>query len=871
MEGVTATDLRVLERARLAPFRSRLATAFFFSGFAGLVYQVVWTRILLLGFGVTTEAVATVVAAFMAGLALGSFGGGRIADRLPAQRAFRLYALLEVGVAALCLLTPLVLGSFPDVFAAIERTLGANRVVRALVAGAILLPPTALMGATLPILVRAWSAREPELGRTVGWLYGINTVGAVAGAFVSGFLLIATLGIHGTVFLAAAFNVVAAALVWRLASRLPAAGEAAPEPEGPVAAADEASGPPPPDSLSRALLVASAAVSGAVALGLEVLWTRTIILTVGSSTQAVALMLTTFLAGIALGASIYARFASRLRSPAHFAALLQFTIAVASVLLLRIAGELPLLYLALWEDIGRSSAGLVLLRFLPAFVLMLGPTLLMGANLPALISTYGAGRASVGREVGSLYAANTAGAIAGPLLVGLALLPAVGVDTSAAVIAGFGLAGGAAALLADLGALGRRTLLYVAFPVVIAIAIALMPAWDPLLMGRGLVYKPNAVMQLQYAGQFDEMMERSTVLYYRDAPEATVLVFDTGHENRIFVVNGRPEASTDPADMRNQYLLGHLPALLHRGPVYRGLVIALGSGMTAGCLALHAEHVRVVELVADVVGAAALFAEWNYDAVADPRVEITIDDGRHFLLATDERFDVITVDPIHPSVAGSESLYSQDHYRLVAARLAPGGVAAQWLPLYQMGVEDARTIVATFASVFPDAQIWLNGMDAVLIGGAGAELRPAHEIRDLMALPEIARSLERVHQRDFATFLAGYGLGPPDLQRYIEGAPVSTDARPIIEFSLAWQIYQGTQDANLLEILRYGATGIVTSFDGLTTSEREAFERARQAVHMDVVALALREAKHHKRAFRLFQRVLALNPHDPIARVALRM
>ncbi|MFC1890288.1 fused MFS/spermidine synthase [Thermodesulfobacteriota bacterium] len=864
----------------LAPplMRRRIALAFFLSGFAGLVYQIVWTRLLLLGFGATTEAVATVVAAFMAGLAIGSFAGGRLADRQTPEMAFRLYALFEACVAAFCLLTPSILGNFPDVFATVENILGNSRVVRALSAGLILLPPTALMGATLPILVRACSVEKQQLGHTVGWLYAINTAGAVAGAFLTGFLLILFLGINGAVYLAALFNVLAAILVWRMASRIAAVVENHRERDGSGKASDQAdicleSAAESSDiGRSRVLLIISASFSGAVALGLEILWTRTIILSVGSSTQAVALMLTTFLAGIACGSAIYSRIAPRLRSPIRFAAWLQFAIAIASIFLLRIATELPFLYISLWDSIGKSGLSLVAIRFIPVFLLMFGPTLLMGANLPALIAAYSERGARVGREVGTLYAANTVGAIAGPLLVGLVILPMLGVTASTAAVAGAGLLGGTAALLADRKKGGRSSLLYLPVPVIFVLAILLIPKWDPVVMARGLAYKPVATKLQISMGTLESSMARYKTLFYRDGPEATVAVFETGGEKpvRNFVVNGRPEASTHPADMRNQYLLGHLPALLHRDPVQKGLVIALGSGMTAGCLSLHAPHVRVVELTADVIGAAAQFAEWNYDALNNPGIRITIDDGRHFLLTTEETYDVITVDPIHPSVAGSEALYSRDHYRLIASRLAPGGVAAQWLPLYLMGIKNAKTIARTFQSVFPDAQIWINGMDAILIGGAGEKLRPASEIRELLEKPAIADSLRRVRQNNLGTLLAGYALGQPDFDRYVEGAPISTDNRPVIEFSLAWQTYQQTHNANMLEIFSFTKSLIPISLKGLSDEEHESFKKALKAVRLDIIALALQEAKQYENAGRYFRLALETNPDDAIALVALR-
>jgi spermidine synthase len=398
------------------------------------------------------------------------------------------------------------------------------------------------------------------------------------------------------------------------------------------------------------------------------------------------------------------------------------------------------------------------------------------------------------------------------------------------------------------------------------VLIARGPSWDPRVMARGLSYIAERASEYDREGRLREATEAIRVVHYADGAESSVLVYDGGDgTQRGFVVNGRHEATSGAHDMRNQYLLGHLPALLHRGPVREGLVIALGSGMTAGCLARHAARVTVVELEPQVLGAAAAFAAWNHGALSDPRVRVVIDDGRHFLLTRKDRYDAITVDPIHPSVTGSESLYSLEHYALVRSRLAPGGIAAQWLPLYSMGIEDAKAITRTFAQAFPDAQLWVNGSDAILIGGAGAEHRPYAEIAAELARPEVAASLTAVRQQRLGPLLAGFAVGPPELARYVEGAALSRDDRPVLEFSLPWRTYSDTVDRNLLEIYRFLSPLQEAAFAGLGAPEREEVERSRAALGLSLIAVALRNVGHDATMRDLFERALELDPDEALA------
>jgi len=730
----------------------------FLSGASALVYEVAAVRLLTRTLGGSTPAVATVLAVFFVGLAGGAAAAGRWVRRAP--RPLLVYSALEAAVAAYAIATP----ALADLLERIYLGIGAGGLAsRALASALLLAPPTFAMGATLPFAIRGSEERR-EGSSVAGLLYGTNTAGGVAGTILAGFVLLENLGLRGSLLcaaLASATAAVGAFLVDRtLASRAPGAPRAIPK-------------------RVPAVPLALAAAAGALSLAAENLYARLLSQVLGGTVYAFASMLASFLAGIALGSILVAPLLPRLRDPAGSFSLLALAMgvlfALAPAALPRIAAGLGGAPPEGFGDVMGRTALVCLLLLLPVGVVS-------GASFPVLVRLAIAARADLSPAAATarLYAANTLGAVAGSLVGGFVLLPSLGS------------AGGMAALAAGsivLAVAARPT--WVALPA--AGALLLLAPWRADLLSLRLSLA--AADAARYGRE--RPPER---IYSAEGASATVAVYDE-EWGRTLRVNGKVVASTAFIDARNQFLLGHLPALLHPDP-RAGLVIGLGTGMTAGALAVHpGMNVVVAEWSREVASAAERFADRNHDVLRRPGVRLAFDDGRHVLLSSPATYDVITSDPLHPWVAGAANLYSRDFLSLVRARLRPGGVAAQWLPLYEMGPGEARAIVATFGEAFEHVALWLSFHDAILLGSD----RPIEADAETLALrmratPGVLDDLASVDLQDPERFLSLLVAADGDLRAFAAGAPVVTDDRQILEFRAARAQHVLTVGENLLAL-----------------------------------------------------------------------
>ncbi|MCI0586888.1 MAG: tetratricopeptide repeat protein [Planctomycetes bacterium] len=747
-----------------APVRrsSSLALLLALSGASALVDEVAWVRILTLLLGAGAPAVGTVLAVFFLGMA----GGARLAgSRAPLSGdPLRAYAILEIGIGAFAVATP-VLASLAE---SIYLGLGAGGLLpRVLVASLLLLPPTLAMGATLPFALRAAPRDDARAGSL---LYGANTLGGVAGCLLAGFLLLENLGLRGTLLASAGGNAVAAAgalLLRRGAPPLPA----------------PAPGPPARDPrLSLPLLLGAGA--GFLAVAAEVLYTRLLSLVLGGTVFAFAAMLACFLAGIALGAAASGALLPRIRRPEPLFAALSSASALALLLspsvLLHVSGSFAVGHEA-WSGFGEVMAR----SFLACAAVLLPVGFLSGAGFAVLLRlATGAEERPGSGAAGRLYAWNTFGSVLGSIVGTFALLPLA--------VRGGGLAwlaGGQALLAAASSTLDgawRRALVLLLF-LPLAAFLPLRPDLSTLRLAISVAddarYGPK------------EAVRRLAV----DGPGASVTVSE-GEWGRTLRVNGKVVASTAFIDARNQYLLGHLPALMHPGP-RTGLVVGLGTGMTAGALSVHPGiQVDLVELASEVVPAAREFGEWNHGVLDRGNVRLLLDDGRHFLLSTDRRFDVITSDPMHPWVRGGGSLYSLDYFRRIRARLAPGGVAAHWLPLYEMRPEEMRSILATFAAAFDHVALWIAFQDAILLGSEVPLLPRPEELARRMRAPEVLRDLAAVRLAEPDRLLALLVALDEDLRDLGRGGTIVTDDRQTLEFRAARSQNSLTIGRNLLDL-----------------------------------------------------------------------
>ena len=724
--------------------------------------------------------------AYMGGLALGAGLAGRRGDRLSPAGALRGYVRLELAVWLAASLTTLLLSALPvgigGVLAALPEG-GPRFMARFLVAALLLLIPTTAMGATLPLAVRATVGddRRRLLGGT-SLLYAANTIGAVLGALVAPFLLLPALGLR-LAALAAASGSLFAALLAR-------AGGAAAEGEAPVA--EEAGALPEPDtSVAVAWVGVLAFSTGAASLGLEVLWTRWLANLAGASVYAFGVVLSLVLLGIAGGSFAVTAASRRIEHPARLAGLLALLAAVLALSLLPLVDSIPGRFQQLSHAHALTFASSLLVVLSVGAVVILPATLCFGAVLPLAVRAARSGARVAAAAVGRVYVVNTLGALTGAALTGLVFVPRFGLARTVLVVGALPLIGGLAVLLPYPDPSRWRRLVYVGLGA--AAAAVLLTARSPSpLAGAARIISPREGPDVV-----------GTVLYYGEGPEGSVLV-EGARASRTFYVSSRAEASDIWTDVRTQYVLGHLPALVVGGTT-KSLVIALGSGMTAGALTLHGD-VTIAELNRAVPGAARQFHDLNHEVV--DRARIMIEDGRVVLSQVDAVFDVVTTDPIHPAVAGSSSLYTVEHVRLCRRRLAEKGAISLWVPLYQMGGEEMKAMIASFLDVFPDAELYLNREQATLLAGGGPRT-PAETLARFRAgwTPEVAADMKRALVESPEALMASRLAGPEELRRLVGSVRRIRDDDPWIELSLPQYTHRSPLAENIEALLALRPSG----------------------------------------------------------------
>jgi spermidine synthase len=788
--------------ARPAPPRGTrvlLAACFFISGGAALVYEVLWSRHLQLLFGSTTESVAVVLAVFMAGLGLGAHRIGRIADR--ARSPMALYGLLEIGVGIWALATEPLLAAARAAWLAGAAHLGATGPVATLLklvlASAVLLPPATLMGGTLPALVRATAGVDAGIDAGIdegkradgarsqtALLYALNTLGAVLGTLAAGLFLVEALGLSLSMRLTAVTNLGVGALVFVRARRT----RGHPMPANETPPVDRRAGGTLKliaSSAAGRYALGALALSGAVTMLYEVVFTRVLGLVFGVSSYAFTAVLAAFLVGLGLGA-LWAKRIGRGAPPSTGTiALAQIGLGLAGVLALAAIPLVPRLVLYLrqvpqlgfWEVLAAKSA--------IAAALLLPIALVAGLATPLALEALATAHAGerLGRVLGDAYMVNTAGTIGGSLLAGFLLVAKLGTQNSLRV-------GALASLVVGLaGALGRDRRLAGALAAVAGIVLAAqVPRWPDSTFLVSDSYAHPKVQPTRLALERLLASEPRERLYFAEGREATVAVLGSP-EARTLLVNGHPDAS-DGDDMATQFLLGALPAAAHPRPE-QVMVVGFGSGVTAAATLRLPEvrHVDVVELEPAVLGAAPLFHHVNRAVESDPRVRVVLADARSFTLAAADRYDLIVSEPSNPWRAGVAALFTAEYYRAASTALRPGGLFAQWVQLYGLTEGTLKMILRTLGSVFPELQVWyLDAGNVVVLGSAAPMPIDAARMEALFAGPfrDEARRHARIQLPGeiWARFL----LDTAGARAFAEAGgdlAIHTDDEPLLEFEAA--------------------------------------------------------------------------------------
>lgn len=753
-------------RAAQASPRTRVrlgwpAALLFASGTAALVYQVLWIRQLSLVVGVDVYAVSLGVGAFFAGLAAGGWIFGRWADR--AAQPWRLYALLELAAGFLGLAVTLALGAVALPFVWLEARIGPLAWLLPLLLVAL---PATLLGGSLPVLMRALRPMLAQRAWAGGRLYAANTLGAIAGTLLAAFWFIPWFGLRGSALTAALLNVLVAAAAWMLAAR------AEPEPVAGAAPAARGSQDASQQARHARLAVALYAVAGGLALGYEVVWSQAIVQFISTRSVAFAIVLATYLLGLMLGSAWIARRADRLGDPWGVFAVLISAAGALALLEVALLGDWLVHLQSLASQWTRGATGSLLVAMCARFAtaalcIVFLPTLLLGAAFPVALRLV-AGAGGVGREVGTVLALNTLGGIAGTVLAGFVLVPWMGLVRTLAVLA---VAASALGLVAVLCGPGVRV----------------VPRWGVAALA-GFVVAGATLAPPDRLARLLAQSRGGELAAYEESRGATVAVVaqraGQNRFNRLYIqgVSNSGDAMTSLRYMRLQALL---PLIVHGGEPRSALVIGLGTGITGGALLAYPglQERVVAELLPAVVRAASNF-RGNYGLTNDPRMQIRVRDGRRELLQGQEQYDLITLEPPPPSAAGVVNLYSSDFYRLAAARLQPGGMVAQWLPLPTQNDEDTRSLVQSFLAVFPHASLWTTELhEMMLVGSMQPMVLDASRIAARMAPPEVAKALGEVGVDSPAALLATWVGDRAMLARYAGDAPPVTDDRPRIEYA----------------------------------------------------------------------------------------
>ena len=615
----------------------------------------------------------------------------------------------------------------------------------------------------MPVLLRAVSRGDADVSRRGGALYAANTCGAILGALLPAFFLIPRFGVQGAALAAAALNLLAAAGAWLL-DRSAGSGTT-PAQDAQLAAA--------PLPAQARLAVALYAVAGAVALGYEVLWSQIIVPFMSTRAFAFAIVLATYLAGLAIGAALYARWAHRVRNPWPVFGFLIAGAGLVAVLEVALLGKWLVLAqtyaeAAVYQWTGSGFAGMCTRFAVAAASLVLAPTLLLGAAFPAVLRI-AVGDQRVGREAGVVLACNTLGGIAGTLLTGFLLLPALGLVRTLGVLAAIAAAVGAIA--AWRGRAGGRA----------------TTGWATGVVGLGTL----AVVAMLPMDQFARLLPGASgagLVFYEESHGGTVAVVErAGNGNRFhrLYIQGVSNSGDAMPSLRYMRLQALLPLIVHNAEPKAALVVGYGTGITAGALSQYRglEKRAVAELLPAVLRAAPHF-QGTFQAATDPGLDKRLRDGRRELQASAERWDLITLEPPPPSAAGVVNLYSRDFYQLAANRLAPQGIVAQWLPLPTQNEEDTRALVASFIEVFPHAQLWTSELHEMLLLGSMQPLTlDAARIQARYSQPDTAAALKAVGVPSAGALLSTWVTDRDGLARFAGDAQAVTDDRPGIEYA----------------------------------------------------------------------------------------
>ncbi|MCZ6464243.1 MAG: fused MFS/spermidine synthase [Proteobacteria bacterium] len=733
-----------------------IACLFLLSGATSLVYQVTWMRMLSLLFGSDVYAAAITLAVFMSGLSVGSWLSGRMAARL--RRPLLAYGILELAIGAYALLFPALLESFEPAIQSVYRgwfevSPVLYHACRIAIASGTLLVPTLLMGATLPLIVQQFGSREAGLGNRVGVFYAVNTVGALGGTLLAGFVALPLLGVTRTTLGAVTVNGLIGLGAVLLALRVSDPTARAPAGRGAEQRA-------PLTRLQRAA-VAVMALSGFAALALEVVWMRVLVQSFSATVYAFSIMLACFLLGIAWGSREAARIVDRHPSPARLLATLELWlgagVAALAVLTHLVPGFFGALVWTLTEATGGFGAASVVAQFAAAGVLILGPTVLLGATFPVAVVVFTRDIELRARGTGVVYAANTAGAVLGSLdwvarRDSREAVPALSARTR----------------WGSLAVIAVSALVYAALP-------------------------PQTVINFNL-----QQSSAPELLFHGESGSHSLDVVRNEDGDTVMMINGNIESDTTFTQRRHFILKAHLPLMLHPDP--RDVaVVGLGLGITLAATERHptVETIQLIELSPLMLEAHAVLRELTGGVLESPKMRVRIDDGRNFMAYGEGDFDMITADPVHPRITGVGTLYTREYYELIRDRLRPGGTVIQWMPMYRISKTSFDVAFRTFAAVFPHASFWYVGGHGLFVATADPFRIDYEVLAQRFAHPAVGDDLRSIGIDSPEILLAHLLMDTEHIRRYLAqngGGPLNTDDNAYLEYRTPFEFIEGPDD-----------------------------------------------------------------------------
>ena len=782
-------------------FLPALFLLFIGSGCAALIYEIVWFQLLQLIIGSSSISLGILLGTFMGGMCLGSLLLSRV---IPArEHPLRVYAALELGIGVLGLVILVAMPLVGGIYTAWGGEGVFGIVFRAVIAGICLLPPTMLMGATLPAISR-WVKATPDGISWLGFFYGGNIAGGVAGCVLAGFYLLRVFDVTTATLVAVAINALVALIAYVLAGRTTYEADVVTAPRAGAAPA------------GHAAVYVTIALSGLTALSAEVIWTRLLSLHFGATVYTFALILAVFLVGLGLGSTAGATLARDIASPKRALGWCQLLLCAAIAwAAYELTESLP--YWPINPYIATTPWFTLQLDLVRCFWVVLPGAVLWGASFPLALAAVATTEQDAARVAGGIYAANTVGAIAGSLATSFILIPWIGTSHAEQVSIIVSALSALIMLEPSFAGASARPAGFVPddsasrgwnVTATVVLAIAMISAG---LLARSVHPLPGLLVA--YGRYAATRIGQANIIYVGEGLNASVAVSELSNGVRNYHNAGKVQASSEPQDMRLQRMLGHLTTLIPP-QAKKVLVIGCGAGVTAGAVSIDpvVEHETIAEiepLVPKVVS--TYFAEHNFDVVRNPKVHVRIDDARHFVETTRETFDAITSDPLDPWVKGAAMLYTVEFFQMAKDHLNPGGVVTLFVQLYESNTEAVKSEIGTFLEVFPNGVVWGNtnegkGYDLVLMGQNQPSKIDVDAIQARLQRPEyapMATSLREIGMNSAVDLFSTYAGRKPDLEPWLKDATLNRDKNLRLQYlaGLGLNLYQA--DVIYSDMLRH--------------------------------------------------------------------